>query len=539
MKFTKEEIGKKLKEANPGKFDSFSDTQLANFYVEAKPQAKGIVLEDTTVGGIAKGFGKSAASTVKETAGLGERLLGTLGKAVLPKAVERAIGIENAPVLSDMFKQQAPQTGAELLQKQIEQSTNIPEGALTEARTPEQKIGKFGGDLLQFALTPQSKLTGAGRALQSIPKVQQAGKLTQFAARIAPQVATDVGVATAQTGDVRQGALAGGVSAAFPAAGALIRGVKSSVPKRPISPIIEDIIPTRQGIKEGQITKALDLTAGDVSNIKSSTGNSVGDWIAKKGAIGETKEQTLEKVSDIFDTNYKAVRDEISKVSKNYTPNVVPRVNQSLSKISDELDGVIGLEATKQEIDNLLAQQSYSLSDIQRVKELIDSNYNLYKATGDVREGQVKQGLDRVRKELKKFIEDEVYKTTGADIKALNNDVATAKNILELTEKRSTRDLTRANFSLSDITTLVAGSLASPALGIGALFAKRVADSPAFRLRLAQWLNTLDDAAREKAIKEIASGTVPSGLPKILKNLIKQTPKVAPAAVKAGVASED
>jgi uncharacterized protein YoxC len=533
--YTNEEMGRLLKQSNPGKFDNYSDSFLGSDFFKKHPQHASKQLQESTLGGIAKGVGKEVLETVKESAGLGERLLGTLGKAVLPKAAERAIGIENAPVLSDMFKPNA-QTSADALQTKAETALDIVPGSLTEGRTGAQNFGKGTAAIGTFFATPQSKITAAGKALQAVPKVQQAGKLAQFGARIAPQVATDVGIATAQTGDIRQGALAGGVSAAFPAAGAALRGIAKSIPtpKSVTSPIIRDIIPTRKALKDSQITKALDLTAGDVSNIKSSTGNNVGDWIANKGVIGQTKQETLDKVGDIFDTQYKAVRDEIGKVTNQYTPVQVPRVTQSLQKISDEMDGVIGLEGTKREVDNLLSKEAYSLGDVQRVKELIDDNYNLYNAMGDVGESKAKKGLDEVRTELKEFIEQEVESATGANIRAMNNDVATSRSIIELTGKRDTRGLTRANVSLSDITALIAGSAVNPVFGIGALFAKRVTESPAFRLRLSQWLNSLDEAKRIKAISDISSGKVPSGLPGELKKLLSKSMRAIESAAKAG-----
>ena len=47
--------------------------------------------------------------------------------------------------------------------------------------------------------------------------------------------------------------------------------------------------------------------------------------------------------------------------------------------------------------------------------------------TGEVGQGVAKEGLANVRKELKDFIESQVAKETGADIRIMNNNVATAK----------------------------------------------------------------------------------------------------------------
>lgn len=277
--------------------------------------------------------------------------------------------------------------------------------------------------------------------------------------------------------------------------------------------VAKDIIPTRKEVISGQITKALDLTQGDVSNIKLSTKNDVGDWISNKNLIGGNKKETLGKIKELTDTQYKAVREEISKVPTTYKPVSIPRVRESLGMLESDLKEVLGQEKAYQEVTDLLKKKTYKLEDVQRVKELLDDQFDLYKATGDVKAGQTKAGLANVRQELKNFIEKEVKDNTGADIRGMNNDVSTGKSIQQLAEKRSTRDFTRANVSLSDLTAFGTGSiLGTPLVGAAAFVVKRIVETPTMRLKFAQFLKSLPKKEVEVIKKTLLKGEVPEQL---------------------------
>lgn len=274
--------------------------------------------------------------------------------------------------------------------------------------------------------------------------------------------------------------------------------------------VVKDIVPTRGEVISGQITKALDLTQGDVSNIKLSTKNDVGSWIADKNLIGGNKKETITKIKDFTDTQYKTVREEIAKVPTVYKSATVPRVRESLVMLSDELQGVLGQEKALSEVSKLLKKKTYKLEDVQRVKELLDDQFDLYKATGDVKAGQTKTGLANVRQELKNFIEKEVKDNTGADIRVMNNDVATGKSIQQVAEKRSTRDFTRANVSLSDLGVFGTGSiLATPLGGAAAFVIKRILETPTVRLKFAKFLSSLPKKEVEVIKNTLLKGEVP------------------------------
>ena len=60
----------------------------------------------------------------------------------------------------------------------------------------------------------------------------------------------------------------------------------------------------------------------------------------------------------------------------------MPRMKDSIILLESQVKGVPGLEDTFKEVRSLLRKKSYKLSDAQRVKELLDEQFSLFKATG-------------------------------------------------------------------------------------------------------------------------------------------------------------
>ncbi len=292
--------------------------------------------------------------------------------------------------------------------------------------------------------------------------------------------------------------------------------------------ITNDIIPSADRIVNDQVTKALDLTQGDVKNINLSTGNEVGRFMADENLIGQTRDATVQKTKAFYEKNYEDVRSEIAKVKTKYTAGEIPQYKEALTEIKKSISEVAGLQEDNAGVDALLKKKIITLNDVQRTKELLDEHFSLYKATGEVKEGRAKQGIANIRKNLQTYIEDEVKAKTGADIRKLNNNVSTSRSIIDAVEERSTRGLTRANLSASDWGALGFGTLAGgPVTGAAALLIKKVLQSPTFKLRLSSMLDKFTDAQKLKIQNQLKEGTIPPELDKIQSSVSKTENKVS------------
>jgi len=412
------------------------------------------------------GVGAGTASGV-----IGEAILGA-GKVLLPQSGENAV-----------------KTGAEKVITPIVQSNPV-QSILSKYEQLKTTNPKLAQDI--------DSLLGVGQLALDVTGVGVGAKGAKVAGK-AGMEAVETGARTAGRG--------------IKIAGQGIADIAESGAK-----VASDIIPTRKDVISGQITKALDLTQGDISNIKQLTNNDVGDFIARNNLIGANKEDTLKALKEITDTQYKTVRDEIGKVTNKYTSADIPRVKESLMLLESQVKGVPGLEETYKQVKSLLRKKDVTLSEVQKVKELLDDQFSLFKATGDVKEGTIKKGLANVRKDIKQFIEKEVKNTTGADIAQLNNDVSTGKSILNLASKRSTREFTRANVSLADLGFFGTGSMvATPLGGAAAVLAKRIIETPTVRLKIAKFLNSI--SSKEKTA--IKNALIKGDTPKVLKDIVE------------------
>lgn len=281
---------------------------------------------------------------------------------------------------------------------------------------------------------------------------------------------------------------------------------------------IQDVIPTAQGTIDHNLAKALDLTPGDLSTIEQSTGNSVGRFLSDNNLIGTNKATTQAMINNFFQQNYTSVRSAIAKVQTQYKISQVPRYTDALNQIRQTVEGIPGMEKEAAQVDNMLhLGKPVSLGDVQTVKEMLDKHFSLYSAMGDVKQAAVKQGLVNVRKEIQTFIENEVKKNTGEDIRSMNNNVQTAKSLADAIEERSPKGLTRANISNRDVMMGMGLTyFTSPLVGLAAVLIKKVATSPTIRLRFARYLDGLSDAERAKISNSLKDGSVPEEIQKVV-----------------------
>lgn len=372
-------------------------------------------------------------------------------------------------------------------------------GATQAAFSPVAPLFKSVGDAINFIGEKYPDLTPLGRK-----------RFEQFARSDNGAVAMRIAEAVAN------------YSAAAGAVGGV--GVKPSLPKLPtpkvpqtaayLSSTVRDIVPTKQRYINHQVSKALDLTPGDLNNIYRSTGNDVGNWMSEHNLIKQNKDATQAAVRDFKTTNYDQVRSEIGKVKTVYRGVEVPRYADALKQIQKQVKEIPGLEKVSAEVDNLYTKAKtgeITLNDVQRVKELLDEHFSLYKVTGDVAEGVQKEGLANMRKELQVFLEEQVQKNTGADIRAMNNNVQTARSVDDAITTRSPRGLTRSNIRMGDFPVFgLAWGLGGPIVGAAALFIKKAYETPTIRLRIARFIDQLSDAQKAKMQAEMEKGIVPA-----------------------------
>lgn len=333
-----------------------------------------------------------------------------------------------------------------------------------------------------------SIVSGAGFAVKQTGNVSRVSKLA------------DAGQTIQRAGNALEP-----VTALSKGAGAVSNTISNSTLGRSIG----EAAPTGSKIAEAQVVKALDLTQGDIARITQKTGNNVTDFMIKNNVFKETPEQIVLALDDLKTQRMAEVRQPIAQVQTVYSKADVPRVADALTTVKESIDGIPGLETTLQEVNALLSKPNYSLNDVQRAKEILDANSNIFNRMGDARQTATAEGLANIRSELRKFIETEVKNNTGVDIKPLNNDVATAFEIADAVETRATRGLTRQSMSVFDgILGFSAAAAFDPITAIGVVGLKKLSETPSFRIALARTLSATPAQDVAKWSKEIADNNI-------------------------------
>ena len=398
------------------------------------------------------------------------------------------------------------------------------QGVIQAAETPEIQVanavgayfedryGSFDNAKESFVEDPAgvladlaSVISGGGAAIRG---VGQAGRISSIAN--AGSAITRVGQALEPTSVISK------------AVTAPIRAVGNSAPGR----MIGESLATPTSITQGQVVKALDLTAGDLQRISATTGNDVTEFITRNNLLKDTPEEIAFALDDVKENTMARVRTEVGAVEKIYQASEVPRLQDGMRVILAGVDKIVGLEDEAAEINRLVQQETYTLSDVQRAKELIDANSDIYSKFGDVKTAGPAKGLDKVRGDLRKFIEDEVAKATNGatDIRKLNNDVSTSKAVSDAIEARATRGQTRASGNVFNaILGMTTATAFSPEVGLAVFVGKKLSETPSFRISLARTLS----ATPAQDVKRISEAMVLNNLTPEVRASISQIVETA------------
>jgi len=462
---------------------------------ESKADDSVLISAAKTVGNVPKSIftlGKDIVTAVANPIDTA-KAVGTLIKGVGGKAGEAALE-KTKPgqaILNKMNESRVARGIAPLPTNEqgVIQAAETPEIQVANAVGAyfEDRYGSFDNAKESFVEDPAgvladlaSVISGGGAAIRG---AGQAGRINSIA---------DAGSAITRAGQALEPTNVIGKAITAP-----IRAVGNSSVGR----MIGETLPTPTSITQGQVVKALDLTQGDLQKISATTGNDVTDFITRNNLLKDTPEEIAFALDDVKANTMALVRNEVSAVTTVYNPSDVPRLQDGMRVILAGVDKVTGLEDEAAEIRKLVQQDSYSLSDVQRAKELIDANSSIYSKFGDVKSSSQAAGLDNVRKDLRAFIEDEVSKATNGatDIRKLNNDVSTSKSISDAIEARATRGLTRQSVTVFDgILGFSAGAAISPEVGLAVFVTKKLSETPSFRIALAKTLSItpVQDVAR-------------------------------------------
>lgn len=444
-----------------------------------------------SVGTIVKGAGAKLAETALEKTDLGQTLLQKMSDSRVARGLE--------PLKTDETgKLQVEDTKDLQAINQVGKFVTDRYGSLDKFK--ETAIEDPAGVLADLATV----LTGTGTVVSkvgTISKVGEVGKVGQTVTKVGQMLEPVTAISKT------------------------MGGAKNLANKTTLGRMAGEVIPTSKDMQRSQVTKALDLTQGDLATIGKKTGNDVTDFMVSKNLLKETPEAVADSLNEFRKATRNTKANEISKVKNVYTPEQVPSVIKGLNTIYEDVDGIAGLEKEAAKIDMLRNKKQFTLGDIQEAQDLLDQNSSIYSKLGDAKSSSKAKGLDNIRRQNKTFIENEVDTATNGqtNIRQINNDIQTSRAIEDAINTRATRNLTRQKLSLSDSVVLFGGGATfTPAVGIGLYLGKKIIETPSFRLAFTKALNAQPVAKVKRLISEVKAKNVSPEIQKMINDLARE-----------------
>lgn len=417
------------------------------------------------------GAGYAALEAVAQAGKAGSRGVGALGKIV-----GGALGVIGAPVLAPATKyisEKIPQ----------EQKDRFMQFAAENPRVMQEVENV--ADISALLIGPATRAaTGA------------IGTVTERGTSAAVRTATDIK------------SLADNISqVSTPAVSVTVPTIKKG---SVLGSIASDVIPKATEVRDQMIANAFKFApVEDLARIESKTGNKIGDFLARNNLLKDNLKDTAQAIDDFYRKNYSLARDAIANADSVYTKPftfgdlpeakiVVDSLVTDLSKVDSPTFNVLR--------ERLMAiQQSgeFDLLQLQEIKSLSDQIDSIYSRSGEVRPSLPAQAKDDAISGVRRFLEDRTKEAIDIDIRPINNNTMTAREIADASARRAGKASTASIVSLTDLSTLGFGTVVSPFAGVGALGVKKILTSPTTQLRIARWLAGKSDEFNGMTAKEL------------------------------------
>jgi hypothetical protein len=340
---------------------------------------------------------------------------------------------------------------------------------------------------IEGALENDTVATVAGKAAELAQRYPDAAKDLEDIANIAT-----VGIGKIGEKPVQELVTKAGQKIVKAPASLVISIANLSKPKfvKAITDTASDVIPKADDLRDRTLAKALRLApVEDISVIKQSTGNDIGEFMNRFELVKDTPEETVDALAKFQRQNFDRTRDAIALVDNKFTFQDIPELKDTIDFLKNDLQGRKSPEYQQilTKLNEISAKPEFELLDAQYVKNVFDDVESVYKRTGDVRDAVAAQDKAQTIAPVRRFIEDRVQEVyPEIDIRALNNNVQTSRAIMDAVLKRAPKADTSSFFQLGDLAILGVGNVQTPGLGYGALFAKKVFESAPIQLRLSR-----------------------------------------------------
>ena len=267
-----------------------------------------------------------------------------------------------------------------------------------------------------------------------------------------------------------------------------------------------------QQVANKLVDTTLRFTASQKNKFKKPTlswWKSPAEYLFEKWIIqgSKTTDDVVEKLANLTKTSKTQVDSSLASIKDLYKHS---STSKWLNQVVKQLDDTPWMEEVFDRAKELSVKldrwEGLLLKEVNEVKRLIDSTNDLVSVTGDFKSGVTKQGLQNIRNDIKTFIEKSADKKWIKNIKELNKDTQLSKQLLDTIESNLEESWRTRLFWLTDILVWWTATFGSDLWTAAAVIAaKKVAESPRFKIALAKRLNKLPTDTKASIKGKIAS----------------------------------
>lgn len=170
----------------------------------------------------------------------------------------------------------------------------------------------------------------------------------------------------------------------------------------------------------------------------------VGKWMLDRGF----KWDKATIINDLWEYAKKSRSLKREALGASETLHSVDSANKSLEIIHNTIDWVPWLEKRLARVEELMWKEKHTLAELDEIKSILDDTVSIYTNAWDVRAWAVKDWLDKVRKDLRKYIEDAATNEWLGNIKMLNNETQISKALEDAISRKDSADAAREMLSV-------------------------------------------------------------------------------------------
>lgn len=273
--------------------------------------------------------------------------------------------------------------------------------------------------------------------------------------------------------------------------------------------VLRPVTTVADNVAISQMEKALQLNPSDVRRIQlpNVANQNPSKWVLERGFQG-SQETIAQDLAEYARMTKSSVDEGLANIQTPIPASELQSANQILGVLSDTFEGVPGNDVILNRIRDLAQKDTYTLSELNDIKRLVDSELGIFSRAGDIKGGATSKGLFNLRDELKTEIETIAAKNGFEDVKALNKETQVATEISKAINKRLDVSSRNLELGLRDAV-LGVGAFAAgdPTFGVGAVIVKKLVESAQFRTFIANKIKT--SPQKDELLNAIESSNLP------------------------------